>query len=74
MKIHLTKAFFASASAIIFLFSLSSCGKDCDLVSDYVVRNNTSKTITHNMLNNNTLPDNNFNTTTKNNIDPTEHK
>ena len=40
MKFHLTKAFFVPVAAIVFLLSLSSCGKDYDLVSDYVVREN----------------------------------
>ncbi|MEP2057744.1 MAG: hypothetical protein ABJJ05_08055 [Maribacter litoralis] len=40
MKFHPTKAFFVPVAAIVFLLSLSSCGKDYDLVSDYVVRGN----------------------------------
>jgi len=40
MKFHPTKAFFVPVAAIVFLLSLSSCGKDYDLVSDYVVREN----------------------------------
>lgn len=41
MKFYPTKAFFVPVAAIIFLLSLSSCGKDYDLVSEYVVRDNT---------------------------------
>lgn len=40
MKFYPTKAFFVPVAAIVFLLSLSSCGKDYDLVSDYVVREN----------------------------------
>ncbi|MDP2525418.1 hypothetical protein [Maribacter dokdonensis] len=50
MKFHLTKAFFVPVAAIVFLLSLSSCGKDYDLVSDYVVRENVETNILeHNM-------------------------
>jgi len=38
MKFHPTKAFFIPVTTLVFLLSLSSCGKDYDLVSEYVVR------------------------------------
>ncbi|MDF4202194.1 hypothetical protein PXD56_04475 [Maribacter sp. SA7] len=47
MKFYPTKAFFVPVAAIVFLLSLSSCGKDYDLVSEYVVRDNVEK-ITNN--------------------------
>ncbi|MGO4918206.1 hypothetical protein [Maribacter spongiicola] len=55
MKFNTTKAFFVPVAAILFLLSLSSCGKDYDLVSEYVVRDNTEKTISNNSLNNTNL-------------------
>ncbi|WP_036152268.1 hypothetical protein [Maribacter forsetii] len=53
MKFHSTKAFFVPVAAIIFLLSLSSCGKDYDLVSEFVVRENAEKVITKNTSDNN---------------------
>lgn len=55
MKFNTTKAFFVPVAAFLFLLSLSSCGKDYDLVSEYVVRDNTEKTISNNSLNNTNL-------------------
>ncbi|WP_324023568.1 hypothetical protein QSV08_11855 [Maribacter sp. BPC-D8] len=55
MKLYPTKTFFVPVAAIIFLLSLSSCGKDYDLVSEYVVRDNAEKVIS-----NNTADSNNF--------------
>ncbi|WP_282049330.1 hypothetical protein [Maribacter aquivivus] len=55
MKLYPTKTFFVPVAAIIFLLSLSSCGKDYDLVSEYVVRDNAEKVIS-----NNTTDSNNF--------------
>lgn len=43
MKFNTTKTFFVPIAAVVFLLSLSSCGKDYDLVSEYVVRDNTEK-------------------------------
>lgn len=51
MKFHLTKAFFVPVAAIVFLLSLSSCGKDYDLVSDYVVRENVETNILKDNMN-----------------------
>ncbi|WP_299320923.1 hypothetical protein [uncultured Maribacter sp.] len=51
MKLYPTKIFFVPV-AIIFLLSLSSCGKDYDLVSEYVVRDNTETVISNNTTNN----------------------
>ncbi|SEB94800.1 hypothetical protein SAMN05192540_1962 [Maribacter dokdonensis] len=51
MKFHLTKAFFVPAAAIVFFLSLSSCGKDYDLVSDYVVRENVETNILEDNMN-----------------------
>lgn len=51
MKFHLTKAFFVPVAAIVFLLSLSSCGKDYDLVSDYVVRENVETNILEDNMN-----------------------
>lgn len=51
MKFHLTKAFFVPVAAIVFLLSLSSCGKDYDLVSDYVVRENVETNILEDNIN-----------------------
>ncbi|MDF4221473.1 hypothetical protein [Maribacter huludaoensis] len=48
MKFYPNKAFFVPVAAIVFLLSLSSCGKDYDLVSEYVVRDNAEKVITSN--------------------------
>ena len=48
MKFNTTKTFFVPIAAFIFLLSLSSCGKDYDLVSEYVVRDNTEKVISNN--------------------------
>ncbi|WP_299796856.1 hypothetical protein [uncultured Maribacter sp.] len=53
MKLYPTKTFFVPVAAIIFLLSLSSCGKDYDLVSEYVVRDNTETVISNNTTNNN---------------------
>ncbi|WP_405410351.1 hypothetical protein [Maribacter sp. Asnod1-A12] len=53
MKLHPTKTFFVPIAAVIFLLSLSSCGKDYDLVSEYVVRENAEKVITKNTSDNN---------------------
>jgi hypothetical protein len=55
MKFNTTKTFFVPVAAILFLLSLSSCGKDYDLVSEYVVRDNTEKTISNSSLNNTNL-------------------
>ena len=38
MTIKLSRTFFVPLATIIFLLSLSSCGKDYDLVSEYVIR------------------------------------
>jgi len=38
MRFKLSRTFFVPLVAIIFLLSLSSCGKDYDLVSEYVIR------------------------------------
>lgn len=51
MKFHLTKAFFVPVAAIVFLLSLSSCGKDYDLVSDFVVRENVETNILEDNMN-----------------------
>lgn len=51
MKFHLNKAFFVPVAAIVFLLSLSSCGKDYDLVSDYVVRENVETNILEDNMN-----------------------
>ncbi|MEP3373360.1 MAG: hypothetical protein ABJL43_15370 [Maribacter dokdonensis] len=51
MKFQLTKAFFVPVAAIVFLLSLSSCGKDYDLVSDYVVRENVETNILEDNMN-----------------------
>ena len=51
MKFHLPKAFFVPVAAIVFLLSLSSCGKDYDLVSDYVVRENVETNILEDNMN-----------------------
>ena len=51
MKFHPTKAFFVPVAAIVFLLSLSSCGKDYDLVSDYVVRENVETNILEDNMN-----------------------
>ncbi|MDP5061543.1 MAG: hypothetical protein NWP64_06445 [Maribacter sp.] len=51
MKFNTTKAFFVPVAAVLFLISLSSCGKDYDLVSEYVVRDNTEKSISTSSLN-----------------------
>jgi len=51
MKFHLTKAFFVPVAAIVFLLSLSSCGKDYDLVSNYVVRENVETNILEDNMN-----------------------
>ncbi|TDT47138.1 hypothetical protein CLV90_1209 [Maribacter spongiicola] len=51
MKFNTTKAFFVPLAAVLFLLSLSSCGKDYDLVSEYVVRDNTEKSISTSSLN-----------------------
>jgi len=53
MKLYPTKTFFVPLAAVVFLLSLSSCGKDYDLVSEYVVRENTEKVITKNTSDNN---------------------
>ena len=51
MKLNITKTFFVPLAAVVFLLSLSSCGKDYDLVSEYVVRDNTEKNILNNDTN-----------------------
>ena len=38
MAFKLSRTFFVPLAAIIFLLSLSSCGKDYDLISEYVIR------------------------------------
>lgn len=38
MTFKLSRTFFVPLTSIIFLLSLSSCGKDYDLVSEYVIR------------------------------------
>ncbi|WP_339727585.1 hypothetical protein [Maribacter stanieri] len=48
MKLNITKTFFVPVAAVVFLLGLSSCGKDYDLVSEYVVRDNTEKNILNN--------------------------
>ena len=53
MKLYPTKTFFVPLAAVVFLLSLSSCGKDYDLVSEYVVRENAKKVITKNTSDNN---------------------
>ncbi|WP_396632052.1 hypothetical protein [Maribacter sp. R86514] len=53
MKLYPTKTFFVPLAAVVFLLSLSSCGKDYDLVSEYVVRENAEKVITKNTSDNN---------------------
>jgi len=63
MKLHLTHQFFVLLSATIFLLSLSSCGKDYDLVSEYVVRDTA-----HNVLLNSTQKTNNLGVTVINEI------
>lgn len=55
MKLYPTKTFFVPVAAIIFLLSLSSCGKDYDLVSEYVVRDNAEKVISNNTTDSNNL-------------------
>ncbi|APQ18026.1 hypothetical protein [Maribacter hydrothermalis] len=55
MKLHLSKTFFVPTLAIIFLLSLSSCGKDYDLVSEYVIRDATQKIQLNHIEHNDTL-------------------
>tara|TARA_R110002051_G_scaffold64139_2_gene116778 strand:- start:26313 stop:26528 length:216 start_codon:yes stop_codon:yes gene_type:complete len=55
MKLHLSKPFFVPTLALIFLLSLSSCGKDYDLVSEYVIRDATQKIQLNHTDNNDTL-------------------
>ena len=38
MAFKLSRTFFVPLASIIFLLSLSSCGKDYDLISEYVIR------------------------------------
>ncbi|SEL19431.1 hypothetical protein SAMN04488008_103102 [Maribacter orientalis] len=38
MAFKLSRTFFVPLASIIFLLSLSSCGKDHDLISEYVIR------------------------------------
>lgn len=55
MKLKLSKTFFAPLAAIIFLLSLSSCGKDYDLVSEYVVRDANKQVQLNNIQDNNNV-------------------
>ena len=63
MKLHLTHQFFVLLSVTIFLLSLSSCGKDYDLVSEYVVRDTAQ-----NVLLNSTQKTNNLGVTVINEV------
>lgn len=38
MRVPFFKTFFVPLAVVVFLLSLTSCGKDHDLVSDFVVR------------------------------------
>ncbi|MEP2280910.1 hypothetical protein [Maribacter sp.] len=68
MKFFPTKAFFVPVAAIVFLLSLSSCGKDYDLVSEFVVRDNVEK------ITNNDSENTNFGITVSNNVSSTQSK
>lgn len=66
MTFKLSRTFFVPLAIISFLLSLSSCGKDYDLVSEYVIRDaneqvqsNTAQD--NNMLNVAVLPTNSIN-------------
>ncbi|TLP75447.1 hypothetical protein [Maribacter sp. ACAM166] len=50
MKLHFSKTFFVPLVVIVSSLSLTSCGKDYDLVSEYVVRDTTTKLLSTNNL------------------------
>lgn len=43
MKFNFPKAFFVPLVLVLTVLSLTSCGKDYDLVSEYVVRDGNTK-------------------------------
>ena len=43
MKFNFLKAFFVPLVLVLTVLSLTSCGKDYDLVSEYVVRDGNTK-------------------------------
>ncbi|WP_339628856.1 hypothetical protein [uncultured Maribacter sp.] len=56
MKFKLSRTFFVPLATIIFLLSLSSCGKDYDLVSEYVIRDTNQKVQLNTAQDNNLQP------------------
>jgi len=54
MKLNFSRTFFVPLVVVVSILSLTSCGKDYDLVSEYVVRDATNKLQVSNTLNSNT--------------------
>lgn len=52
MKSFFSKTFFVPLTVFISFLCLTSCGKDYDLVSEYVVRNATSNDLIHGAVEN----------------------
>jgi hypothetical protein len=68
MTFKLSRTFFVPLASIIFLLSLSSCGKDYDLVSEYVIRDANQKIQLHTIQDNNLLHVAIVNTSTTNEL------
>ncbi|SNR30192.1 hypothetical protein SAMN04488009_1041 [Maribacter sedimenticola] len=52
MKSIFSKTFFVPLVILLSMLCLTSCGKDYDLVSEYVVRNATSNDLIHGSVEN----------------------
>jgi len=68
MRFKLFRTFFVPLSAIIFLLSLSSCGKDYDLVSEYVIRDTNQQVQLNSVQDNHILNVDVVNNTTTNEL------
>lgn len=55
MKFHFSKAFFVPLVVVLSVLSLTSCGKDYDLVSEYVVRDATTNLLLNNTFEKSTI-------------------
>tara|TARA_R110001606_G_scaffold141740_2_gene280980 strand:- start:185 stop:409 length:225 start_codon:yes stop_codon:yes gene_type:complete len=68
MRFKLSRTFFVPLAAIIFLLSLSSCGKDYDLVSEYVIRETNQQVQLNSVQDNHILNVDVMNNTTTNEL------
>jgi hypothetical protein len=68
MRFKLSRTFFVPLAAIIFLLSLSSCVKDYDLVSEYVIRDTNQQVQLNSVQDNRILNVDVVNNTTTNEL------